>query len=277
MAYRAACAAAKRHYTISDEGVDDVTFTTHKEAMTWLRENSSARATISDKKVVEPVQNALHNVNSVIEKILARVGHDKIEYYLTGSGNFRHDICTIQKYKGNRDELERPVHLPAVRDHLVVRYRADIINGMEADDMLGIRATELSQQGHQPIVVSIDKDLKMIPCRHYNFVTDEMEDVDDDKASHNFYMQVLTGDRTDWIRGIEGMGPVGAAKALAGASSPRLRLSAVRHAYGAAYPTGYICEDGRVISVEKAIEETAQLLWIKRSRSEPLWTLENPL
>ena len=37
--------------------------------------------------------------------------------FLTGVGNFRHEISKTHKYKGNRSDSEKPIHLPIIREH----------------------------------------------------------------------------------------------------------------------------------------------------------------
>jgi 5'-3' exonuclease len=63
--------------------------------------------------------------------------------------------------------------------------------------------------------VSIDKDLLQVPGMHYNWVRDEKILVTPEVGLRKLYQQVLTGDGTDNIPGIYGIGDVKARKLIA--------------------------------------------------------------
>lgn len=83
------------------------------------------------------------------------------------SANFRDKVATIKPYKGTRPG-EKPKWLPEIRGYLEEVYNAEVISGKEADDELGKRQTK------DTMIVTIDKDLLMVPGRHYNFSTDRV-------------------------------------------------------------------------------------------------------
>ena len=111
---------------------------------------------------------------------------DDTFFYLTGSNNYRMDIAKIKPYKGTRKK-EKPDHLKATRDQLKIRWLAEVIEGQEADDAIGIKATDLNGEC---IIASIDKDLLMIPGTHYNFAKQEWTEVDQAKGDYFFYKQL---------------------------------------------------------------------------------------
>jgi hypothetical protein len=84
---------------------------------------------------------------------------------------------------------------------------------IEADDLLGIMLT--NGRIENPILCSIDKDMLGIPGWHYNWNKDAWPTyVSQDEADHHWLVQLLTGDSTDGIRGMEGIGPVKANKLI---------------------------------------------------------------
>ena len=107
---------------------------------------------------------ALARADQMIQDILADTGSDSYSVYLTGTDNFRREIAP--SYKANRPD-ERPAHWQAVREFLVTHHKAEICNGHEADDQLGIQQ---DKERGTTVICSIDKDLLQIPGRHYNFV-----------------------------------------------------------------------------------------------------------
>ena len=148
----------------------------------------------------EPWDKVVKSTISYIEGIIEKVGID-YKVYLTGKSNFRYGIATIQPYKGNRASIQKPVHLDDIRQFLVDNYDADVSVGMEADDAIGL--------AHRPgidIIATLDKDLNCIPGSHFNWAEERLYEVSEQEADAAFYRQVITGDPTDNIPGIYGLG-----------------------------------------------------------------------
>jgi len=141
------------------------------------------------------------------------------ELHLTGKNNFRDKIATTKPYKGNRKGNEKPHHYSLLREYLVTSWGATINEGIEADDMLAIRATEL---GDDSVIVTLDKDLDQVVGWHYNFVKKIKYYVEKDEGLLNFYKQFLTGDSVDNIEGAKGIGPKRADKLLNGLSEKEM-------------------------------------------------------
>lgn len=170
--------------------------------------------------------------------------------YLTGKGNFRHEISDV--YKANRPK-EKPFTLGLAKQYLVDKYNAVVTEGQEADDAIAIAATDIGYD--DVIIVSVDKDFKQIPCLYYNYRTNEWYKVDELGAKYNFWKQVLTGDRVDNIEGIKGIGPKTAEKILKGSTTEEEMFKAVLDAY-----------EGNL----EALTKTAQLVYLRRKEGE-LW------
>lgn len=133
------------------------------------------------------------------------------ELHLTGFNNFRNQYAVTAPYKGNRKGNDKPVHYHVLRDYLVHSWGAVVHDGIEADDMLAIRATEL---GDDSVIVTLDKDLDQVVGWHYNFTKKIKYYVKEDEARFNFYKQFLTGDTVDNIVGAYRIGPKTADKLL---------------------------------------------------------------
>lgn len=111
------------------------------------------------------------------------------------------------KYKAHRKE-RKPLALQAVRDFLLSKG-AYLRPTLEADDVCGILATHPNIVPGPKIVVSIDKDLRTIPGRHFSpLKRDEgIVVVDKDEANYFHMFQTLTGDVVDGYPGCPGIGP----------------------------------------------------------------------
>ena len=165
---------------------------------------------------------AVYRVNEMIENTLAEVEASEYKLFLTSPDNFRKHI--YPEYKANRTAT-KPKHLQFLKDYLIESWQGQVAERMEADDYLGINQHESS------IICSIDKDLLQVPGKHFNFVKKEFYEVDEETGFRNFYTQLLTGDTSDNIKGIAGIGPVKAKKALADSSTEQEMFSVVRDMY----------------------------------------------
>lgn len=165
---------------------------------------------------------AVYRVNEMIENTLAEVEASEYKLFLTSPDNFRKQI--YPEYKANRTAT-KPKHLQFLRDYLVESWQGTVASGMEADDYLGIH------QNESTIICSIDKDLLQVPGKHYNIVKKEFYEVDEETGFRNFYTQLLTGDTSDNIKGIAGIGPAKAKKALAEATNEYEMFCIVRDMY----------------------------------------------
>lgn len=146
----------------------------------------------------DPESHTLHSCKIFINEMLEDTQADSYKIFLTGKGNFRFKIR--DDYKVNRSKVTKPVHYQMIRDYLVERYSAQVVDGMEADDALALQQTD------DTAIATIDKDLLMVAGRHYNYVTKEWKTVTPEEGIRFFYKQMLTGDRVDNITGIKGIG-----------------------------------------------------------------------
>lgn len=201
---------------------------------------------------LEPLSHVLYNINSIIDRIMQHGEFSTCKVFISGDTNFRTDLAKIQPYKGNRPR-QRPYYYDAAREYLVKKHRAEVSVGCEADDLLGIYATAADY--NKVSVVTIDKDLDMIPGYHFNWVKGNMYYISPEEGMRNFYTQCITGDSVDNIKGCEGYGIKKADKILAGAVDESDYITRVYTTYVNVYGTGLALQ---------YFLENANLLWIMR-------------
>lgn len=134
----------------------------------------------------------------------------------------------LPSYKSNRSTMHKPIMLPRLRELVLQNSRKDLatmaIAGLEADDVVGIAATSLQKADlREPIIVSIDKDMRSIPGLLWSPMHPEAGVVETSglEADRCHLMQTLTGDAVDGYKGCPGIGKVKAASALATAKVSR--------------------------------------------------------
>jgi 5'-3' exonuclease len=165
---------------------------------------------------------AKFRMNEMIDNILQAVHAQSYSIYLSDSttNNFRTKF--YPEYKANRKQ-PKPKHYEGLKYYLVTEEDARITPEQEADDELGIQQTLWNRELEtiQSIICTIDKDLLQIPGNHYNFVKNEHRFVTPDEGLRHFYTQLLVGDTSDNIRGVQGIGPKKAEKALLDCRTPQ--------------------------------------------------------
>jgi hypothetical protein len=148
----------------------------------------------------------ISRMDGQLSNILRSVDATSHQIYLTGEGNFREKVATILPYKGNRPK-DKPYWHQHVKKFLIQHRGALLVEGMEADDAMGIeQMRDRKSDTWRTVICSLDKDLDMIPGWHYNWKKDEQYWIDELTAERNFWKQMLTGDSTDNILGLYGVG-----------------------------------------------------------------------
>lgn len=189
---------------------------------------------------------AFYRMDVLVQQIIEATEGASYSLYLTGKDNFRKKINT--DYKANRKDTVPPVYLQECREYLVENHKAIISNGCEADDLLGLNQTQDS------VICSLDKDLLMIPGKHFNWTRLEFTHVKPLDGIRTFYKQMLIGDRSDNIFGVNKIGPVKAEKLIEHLDDEQEMFDTVYSLY----------------NDPKRFVMNANCLWIWRNKNE-LW------
>lgn len=161
----------------------------------------------------------------MIESVKEMLDADKVVLCLTDPNhNFRLDI--LPTYKTHRRTVRKPLVLHHLKDWLVEEHDALIVPGLEGDDVMGILATREGKE--EKIIVSIDKDMKTIPCNYVRTRASfdefgaelegawDIQEITPFTANANWLKQTLSGDPTDGYSGCPGIGDTIAEKIIDG-------------------------------------------------------------
>lgn len=220
-----ACERTNYYYRYEKDGQRYEWVTTRKKDLTDIAKlNEVTVSLVREEFEVDSVENCLHSVKSTMRSVRDATGATQVVVYLTGKGNFREEI--YPEYKKNRPN-KKPVHYKAIEEYLLKYYDTWVIDGMEADDALAIYQSSFPNT----IICSIDKDLLQVPGEHYNFVKGEHTIIDEQEGLLRFYTQVLTGDPTDNIPGVKGIGKVTAKNMLSNATTEQEMYAVCKEAW----------------------------------------------
>ena len=118
--------------------VEGVSFQYKKEAKEFCDTAGIPYESITSTVTEEPLEYTLHSVKKLIESILEDTKATDCRIFLSGKTNFRDEVAVTKPYKGNRDDMHKPLHYQEIRDYLVNVWQAEVVEGMEADDSLSI-------------------------------------------------------------------------------------------------------------------------------------------
>lgn len=231
-----------------------------------------------------PFANVALIVDKRIEEILNVTGVRKAKFFFTGASNFRHNIAFTHPYK-DRDS-RKPHYHEAVKAYIERKYETHEVDGLEADDLLGILMTAFPGKY---ICCSRDKDLRQIPGWHFGWemgkqpqfgpeLVDEIGYLEMKETGKSkkligtgfkfFFSQMITGDSVDTIPGIPGAGGVTAFQLLEPCKTYEECLEVVKRAYQEAYQLYW----------PEVMLEQGRLLWMVReldSDKKPvMWSFE---
>lgn len=228
------------------------------------------------------VGDARRALNDKVESAARLVSAERVIILLTGSGSHkghRYAIARRKPYQGQRANSRRPENWAALRDYLTgneCRFPVEITYTAEADDLFGKYAYT---QPDDVVIYTQDKDMRMLPGRHLDWVTHRMHQVgyvhswgtsltvcnsefnEKQYGPKWFWLQMLHGDTADNIPGLpkykdtkdllKPVGEVTAGKLLAGETDLK---GIVATCYESYYGDRWLVE----------MMEQACLLWMRR-------------
>lgn len=217
-----------------------------------------------------------------LNTILDNTGCVDYELHFTkGRKSFRYTLID-KNYKANRsaDKTKRaPAGLGALKEKWVLKEpdRAFIWEEWEADDIV------VAKKRHWPdkyLLVALDKDvLYSLEGSHFNYYSSgtfgidmKFYDVDKITALKHPYMQTLTGDPSDGVYGLKGIGPKKAENLLEHCSTEKECWDAVVDAYESIK----VLKNGAVANLIDAITNMRlvnmhQVFWIDNKWELVLW------
>ena len=138
----------------------------------WLGEYNlikDTKLTIDDFIITDVQQqldfeNCRNVVDFQIKKILRDIGTNKFKVFIGRGDSFRVERSTILKYKGQRNTMLKPLYLLDVENYLINNYSADVVTGLETDDVCVIECYKRPDN----ILCAIEKDFYSCPVNYFN-------------------------------------------------------------------------------------------------------------
>ena len=135
-----------------------------------------------------------------LNKVTKAMMDDNFILYFSSTKNFRKKI--YPDYKGHRMK-RKPLGYKRLVNYCRENHNFKLIEGLEADDTIGIEATRHADPSN--IIVSPDKDMRQIPSVLWN-LTDDVTEITEEEGDRWHLVQSLSGDPTDGYSGCPGIG-----------------------------------------------------------------------
>ena len=199
------------------------------------------------------LEECWQNFNTQLHDYLENVFATQFLMAVKSESNYRDSLYPL--YKANRKAIpNRNEFVPILRKLAVHEGVAIEATGREADDLLRMWAEQAKRAGDEYVIMSNDKDLKCIPGKHYDIKRNEFYEVSEEYAVRFSYQQLLSGDSTDNVPGLPGIGPVKAAKFIAQCQNEEEMQEVVVALYEEYFGSewkSYLLSNGKMIYIQK--------------------------
>lgn len=190
----------------------------------WVEDTFTYR----DIDIKEAISHAKGKMDLILDRIGGKAEHTELHF--TSGKSFRYNLLEEafpgepeKGYKANRSKKKPPpVGLNEVKLGLKEHFKSMYHTGVEADDYVVMRKKQLKENC---ILCVVDKDIYKNTFDygqpHWNYyeapwlknpIKMRWVDVSLEEARYNQYLQAITGDKSDNIPGLKGIGPAKAAK-----------------------------------------------------------------
>ena len=147
--------------------------------------------------VTSKFSDAMAHVRRDLNKITQNFFDPEVILFFSDSKNFRKTIQPA--YKGHRNR-KKPCGYRRVINALRQEYEVIVMPTLEADDALGIYATQYPGN----VICSPDKDMRQIPGQLYDM--SDLSTITKDAGARWHLIQAMAGDQTDGYSGVPGIG-----------------------------------------------------------------------
>lgn len=234
-----------------------------------------------------------YNLRQALTHLMRMTGSTSYVAHITPSGSNKgnRDALALTKgYQANRDGKEKPEHLQTIRSYIGEELPSIVHLYQEADDGMA-QANYNAVDSNLSVIVSKDKDLRMVPGLHWDFDDECIVDVDDpfgsiwvDRSKKSakltgwgtkfFWAQLLMGDTADNIAGLPHMtvddkdknvGPIAAFKLLEDCKTDLECFELIKKLFKESSYPWHDYRDGRLTFYALHMVSDMQLLWMRRT------------
>lgn len=134
---------------------------------------------ITDQQELNENLNYKFLLDAQLKSIQENLWADETLIFIAGKGNFRDSLPLPKRYKGQRDNLMKPLLRDECKSYLVRKHKAELVHNEEVDDRVIWKGYELLEKGYDVVIVTSDKDANAYSgLKLYNYTQDNPEIVE---------------------------------------------------------------------------------------------------
>lgn len=200
LTYRVASASEFKYKITTPDGKEHIV-KSQKSLFDKNKQYNKQNSTIEKIQIPEPFSHCIHSLKTTINSVMKKTGCNKYEIYIGGSGNFRLDLPLPTKYKSNRSELVKPLHLDRSKLYLQSKLGALYVSGREADDVVQMRLNHLKNISKIDVTLySNDKDaMQGYYGKIYNPTSNKLIELNDEIGNVYIDKNDLKGCGIKWL------------------------------------------------------------------------------
>lgn len=160
----------------------------------------------------ETIEDVCVGLQTFVSRLMEETGADEYIGYLSGPTNYRKRL--FPTYKAYRLDREVPQLLAPARKYMREELGMYLTENMEADDACSLTAKKFREDGTDFVICTIDKDFQQIIGKHYHIDKKTLTTVTAEEAWLSLWVSCASGDTTDGIHGLVGVGWATAYKRL---------------------------------------------------------------
>lgn len=128
---------------------------------------------ITDQQELNENLNYKFLLDAQLKSIQENLWADETLIFIAGKGNFRESLPLPKRYKGQRDNLMKPLLRDECKSYLMRKHKAELVHGEEVDDRVIWVGYEYLEKGYDVVIVTSDKDANAYSgLKLYNYTQD---------------------------------------------------------------------------------------------------------
>jgi 5'-3' exonuclease len=168
----------------------------------------------NNKEEIGMIEFVQQRCDSFFQYLIESTKADHYIGFFSDKKSFRNRNYLVAPYKGTRPPKPEFVKEweEVIKDYFFTEYGFKTFDDLEADDLVSV----INEMYPDVIVCSPDKDLKQLPGKLFDYKKNQLTTISSFEAMKQLYTQLLTGDVSDNVKGVPGLGEAKVSKLFEG-------------------------------------------------------------
>ena len=166
------------------------------------------------KEEIGMIEFVQQRCDSFFQYLIESTKADTYIGFFSDKKSFRNRNYLVAPYKGSRPPKPEFVQEweEVIKSYFAENYGFKTFDDLEADDLVSV----INEMYPEVIVCSPDKDLRQLPGTLFDYKKNQLIEISSFDAMKHLYTQLLTGDVSDNVKGVPGLGEAKVSKLFDG-------------------------------------------------------------